>query len=156
MNKNEFLGKKFDKNLVLDNIKNTFVSKSKIHGNGLFASKKIKTESLLCLLDGQYLKYDFLVKIQEFYKNKKHIDNNKSSNISLEWNALTKDILLVRFYSTKYGFINHSPVPNVKIVKNPLKLISIKDIEEGEELLLDYREESLNEEYLLNHGIKYL
>jgi len=74
----------------------------------------------------------------------------------MEWNALSVDILLVRALRTKYSYINHSRTPNVKILKESMTIISIVDILPNDEILLDYRDEPLNERYLNGHGKTYL
>ena len=61
-----------------------------------------------------------------------------------------------RAVRTKYSFINHSRKPNLRIEKEGMILFTIKDIYCGEELLLDYREEPLREEYINGHGKTYL
>jgi len=75
-----------------------------------------------------------------------------------EWNALTPDVLLVRPLRTKYSFINHSRVPNCKIVNvaNRLQVRTMADIPCSEELTLDYRLEPLPPEYESGPGAKYL
>lgn len=121
---------------VIDNIKNTYISKSNIHGRGLFAHENIPKEIILGYLDGQYIKWDL----------------HKEYNLSMEWNAIEKDLLLVRPYRTKYSFINHNRTPNLIIKYNPLRIESFKNILKDEELTLDYRKEPLPDEYIQNKG----
>lgn len=40
---------------IVDNIPNTQIMKSEIHGFGLFAKNFIKKDSILGILDGQYV-----------------------------------------------------------------------------------------------------
>ena len=70
----------------------------------------------------------------------------------MEWNAIEKDLLLVRPYRTKYSFINHNRTPNLIIKYNPLRIESFKNILKDEELTLDYRKEPLPDEYIQNKG----
>lgn len=69
---------------------------------------------------------------------------------------MSEDTLLVRPFRTKYSFVNHSRTPNVRIARHPLRLVALRDIAEGEEFLLDYREEPLCREHLEGHGATYL
>jgi hypothetical protein len=39
--------------LTLDNINDTRINKSELHGFGLFATQSIKQDAILCLLDGR-------------------------------------------------------------------------------------------------------
>jgi len=137
------------KDNVIDNISNTVIKKSDIHGEGLFSTNDITKNSVLCLLDGQYLSYTFVKKVQS-----KQTD--KEGFLNLEWNQINNDLLLVRIHPTKYRYINHSRNPNCRVLKEPMRLVAIKNISNGEELTLDYREEELGDEYLLDHGISYL
>lgn len=40
---------------IIDNVKDSYIAKSTVHGNGLFASKEIKKGECLGFLDGQYI-----------------------------------------------------------------------------------------------------
>ena len=126
----------YDLEDVIDNLKYTYISKSIIHGNGLFASENLPKDIVLGVLDGQYIKWDL----------------HKEYDFTLEWNAITKDTLLVRPYRTKYSFINHSRTPNLEIQYNPLSIKTLRNILKNEELTLDYRKEPLPDEYIENKG----
>lgn len=125
---------------VINNLKYTIIQPSKIHGNGLFAVKSIPSGTELGELDGQV--------IPESLHNK--------LGLTLEWNAIQENVLLVRPYRTKYSYINHSRTPNLKLVGYPLKVVTLTTISEGEELTLDYRKEKLSEEYIDKKGKYYL
>ncbi len=125
---------------IIDNISNSKIQNSKIHGNGLFATCDMPSEVIIGILDGQQIPYSLYRKL----------------NLSLEWNALENDILLVRPYRTKYSFINHSRKPNVRIDNAPLRVVTIKNIKKGQEIVIDYRKEPLPLEYIKNHGKTYL
>lgn len=133
---------------IINNIELGLIKKSSIHGYGLFAHKKIKKNTVLGYLDGQLVDWDLYEDVLK--------DHPILEELFIEWNAITEKTLLVRPFRTKYSFINHSRIPNIKIEKNPLKIIAINDINEFEELLLDYREEPLRKEYIETHGKKYL
>ena len=45
----------FIRDIVIDNICNTMINHSNIHGFGLFATKSIQPNCLLCVLDGQLI-----------------------------------------------------------------------------------------------------
>jgi SET domain-containing protein len=129
---------------VVDNIRNTEIKKSEIHGYGLFATESIKSGSILCILDGQIVSwssYDRIAATKPF--------DDYSCDLLMEWNSLEQDVLLLRPFRTKYSFINHSRKPNVMLNKHPvITLVSVKDIREGEEITIDYRNEPLNDDYI--------
>lgn len=125
---------------VIDNIENTFIAKSKIHGLGLFSNGIIKKNTKLCYLEGQVIP----LKLHKIYNNE------------LEWNALDDETLMVRPYRTKYSYINHSRTPNLVLKYFPLRIEAIYDIEQNVELTLDYRKENLPEEYIEDFGKDYL
>ena len=55
---------------------------------------------------------------------------------ALEWNALSEHLLLVRAVRTSYGYINHSPEPNLAIDADGCTLRSTREIAPGEELTI--------------------
>lgn len=126
---------------VLNNIPNTTIAKSTIHGFGLFANSNFDNAQEIGQLDGQKIPW-------AIYSKKK--------GFSGEWNATTGDILVVRPFRTKYFYINHSRQPNLRVLENPLRIVTMRAIQTGEELLLDYRNEPLPEEYMQMHGSTYL
>jgi SET domain-containing protein len=130
---------------VVDNIHNTEIKKSKIHGYGLFATTLIKSGSILCILDGQIVSwssYDRVSSTKPF--------GDYSDNLFMEWNFLEHNVIMFRPFRTKYSFINHSIDPNVILRRYPVTLISIQDIHKGEEITIDYRKEPLNYNYAKN------
>ena len=120
--------------------KNLYVDISNIHGFGLFTNIKIKKSSTIFSLNGD-------IKTQNFIDNK---------NFKGEWNALENKKYLVRNKRTSYGFINHSKTPNCKIDKTTMNIISIKNIDIKDELLLDYTKEPLSKDYIDKFGKNYL
>lgn len=139
---------------IINNINFSEIKKSQIHGMGLFSTENILKEQVIGFLDGQIIKWN---ELKEIEKNLKNISGkDQAHQFFYEWNALTKDTLLVRPIRTKYSYINHSRNPNLEIKYNPIRVIAIKDITKGDELFLDYRKEDLNIEYINGHGASYL
>ncbi|MFW5794392.1 MAG: SET domain-containing protein [Bacillota bacterium] len=134
---------------IINNIKNTYIQKSNIDGDGLFTKKEFKKDEILGELDGQIISWDLYNSLKKLY------DENKDYFFG-EWNALDEKTLLVRALRTKYSYINHSRKPNLKLIYNPLRIVAIEDIPENTELTLDYRKEPLRKEYIENHGKYYL
>lgn len=129
---------------VLDTIPDTCIAPSPIHGYGLFSRCQMPAGRLLAELDGQRVPWSL----------------QRELGLCEEWNALSQDLLLVRPYKTKYGFINHSRTPNARLEPQPsgdrLQLYTSTVIAAGEEITLDYRREPLPEDYLRSHGNSYL
>jgi len=126
---------------VIDNISNTYVSHSFIHGFGLFANKNINADEKIGRIDGQLI-------------DRKHIHHFRKSNKVYgysEWTAISEDKLLARPFRTKYGYINHSRLPNVKL--DGLDIITIREIHKDEEMFIDYRQEHLGKNYTTTKGI---
>lgn len=144
----------FVKKNVVDNIKNTSVGLSPIHGIGLFADSKILSGTSICVLDGQKIlwkQHDSLLNLS------KQDLGIYSTYFFMEWNVLDSETLLARPLRTKYSYINHSRTPNLKLTRAlPLTIYAICEINCGDELTLDYRFESLPEHYLEQHGKTYL
>jgi len=119
---------------------NLYIDKSNYSGFGLFTKVQILKKHKIFSLNGQ-------MKNQDYLNNKKFYG---------EWNALGNNKFLVRDERTSYGFINHSRKPNCKIDTNTMEVYSLRDIKANEEILLDYREEPLPEEYINGYGKTYL
>ena len=126
---------------VINNIPRTFISESAVHGCGLFATEGFADGEQLCVLDGQRVPWSVYSKREGF---------------SGEWNATTGDILVIRPFRTRYYYINHSRVCNLRVLESPLRVVAIRNIAACEELTLDYRAEPLPEEYMQIHGSTYL
>lgn len=137
---------------IIDNILYSRIAPSFIHGFGLFATKALYAGTILGTLDGQVMDWDEYDQLREAI----NLPDEVRKNIFMEWNALAEDTLLVRPLRTKYSFINHSRTPNLTLKRNPLRIIALRDIQEGEEFTLDYRDEPLRKEYLDGHGNTYL
>lgn len=134
---------------VIDNISFTYIAPSTVHGRGLFARQPIAQGTILGTLDGQVMSWDQ-------YHRLRATAPCDIPEMFFEWNALAPDTLLVRPFRTKYSFINHSRTPNVALARFPLRVVALRGIAQDEELLLDYRKEPLNDEYLNGHGKTYL
>lgn len=132
-------------NDVIDNIPNTIIAESAIHGQGLFSAVPIPAGAILAVLDGQLIPLA-----------KQHIVSADICAAHCEWNAVSKDMLLVRAFRTKYSFINHSTNPNLRLEYNPLRIVVSSDLNKGDELTLDYNKEPLPEQYLKLHGRHFL
>lgn len=130
---------------IIDNIPNTRFAESAIHGTGLFSTVAIPTGAILAVLDGQLIPV-----------SKQHIISADVCAAHCEWNAVSKDMLLVRAFRTKYSFINHSKNPNLKLEYNPLRIVVSHDLDMDDELTLDYSKEPLPEQYLQLHGRHFL
>lgn len=142
---------KVDFSWVVDNISDTIIKESAVHGHGLWTEKQIAQGTTLGVLDGQVIPwalYNHLLAGRT--------DDSLLETCFMEWNAISKDTLLVRGFRTKYSFINHSRQPNLILRENPLRVETLVDIPEGQELFLDYRKEDLSDEYLQGHGKTYL
>lgn len=135
--------------LVVDNMPAGRIGRSDTHGHGLFARYDVPKGAVVGTMDdGQVIGWDDFDALVA-----RHSDGlGASSDLLMEWNALSEDTLLVRPFRTKYSFVNHSRTPNVRIARHPLRLVALRDIAEGEEFLLDYRKGPLRREYLEGHG----
>lgn len=149
--------------MVLDTIPLGEIYPSHIHGYGLFAKEDIREGTILCIMNGQIMRWyeykESCTRIKAALKEQDH-------PLFLEWNCLgtgsgvsgtaEDTYLLVRPFRTKYSLINHSRTPNCQLLYNPLRVVAMKDIQEGEELTFDYRTEPLPQEYYDEHGYSYL
>jgi hypothetical protein len=139
---------------IIDNICCSEIRPSSIHGLGLFATTSIPAGTILGVLDGQVMSWDDYDRIVDSHAA--DVPEDARSYFFMEWNALSEDTLLVRPFRTKYSYINHSRTPNLRLARHPLRVVTLRDVNEGEELLLDYRDEPLRKEYLDGHGRSFL
>ncbi len=117
-----------------------YINISKVHGFGLYTSKRILKRQSIFSLNGKIVNKDFI----------------KNKHFTGEWNALKNNVYLVREHRTSYGFINHSRNPNCEIDRNSMSIIANIDIHKDTELFLDYRKEPLSEDYIKKFGKNYL
>lgn len=116
---------------VVDNIVDTKIASSIVHGFGLFALKAFPKDSLLTYLSGQFLPDEFIQSID---------------TPTQEWNAVSEHIFCYRWVRTKYGYINHSRDLSNCLISFDYPVVQLKtsrNIEIGEELFLDYQMEHL-------------
>jgi len=109
-----------------NNSKKIYIRKSKTHGKGIFANKKIKGGEIIFIIKGK--KINFL------------IDNKRQAEIAgMNWIGFDKNIWID---PTKYGlFINHSCNPS-SIIRGKVTVVALRNLKKGEEITADY---SLNE-----------
>lgn len=131
--------------LTLNNIQDTEINKSNIHGFGLFATNPIRKGNILCNLDGQIIKQDTYNQIT---KQLKASVVGVEKYLFMECNYINETEILARTFRTKYSYINHSFTPKVEIKYFPMRILAIVDIAVGDELTIDYRCEPLTKEYL--------
>ena len=131
----------------IDNIPSAVVLPSKLNGYGLFIRQAKKNE-VLCVLDGQLMDYAEFDRLTKLRRDLPYI----------EWNAVSKEKILVRMFRTKYSYINHSRTPNcfVEIGEDSFVYLKAKEDLLNVELLLDYRDEPLADAYIATHGRTYL
>jgi len=120
---------------TIDNIPFTYISRSSVHGFGLFAGEVFKENEKIGKVYGQ------LVNRIDFYNskklNKKYKDNRQITE--------SENKLSVKPTKTKCMYINHSRLPNVKFVGSDI--IAISKIRKNEEIFIDYRLECLGEDF---------
>lgn len=116
------------KNIYIDNIENTEIKESKIHGYGLFATKSIRKDQYLCNIQGQIItrtQYKELLESGKYPKEcfieKYNIDQNR---------------VAMMFVRSKYGYINHAETSNIRseLVGTSLYVYAACDIKAGEEI----------------------
>ncbi len=127
---------------VVDNLPDTVIGLSYIHGHGLHAKRVLVPGQVLGWLDGQRMDWSSFEALKNNHDWGKH-----AGHFFVEWNALSKDTLLVRPFRTKYGFINHSRSPNLVLLYEPLRVVVNRHVMASSELTLDYREEPLRPAY---------
>lgn len=140
------------KKITLDNIDDTEIRESKIHGYGLFALRNFRAGETICALDGQVIPWSRYEELENELKSKL---GELSDYFFMEWNCIRPDALLVRPFRTKYSYINHScKSRNLKLkkIRDGCVLIFVEeDIAEGEEMLINYNDEPLSDDYIKNN-----
>ncbi|MEK7140373.1 MAG: SET domain-containing protein-lysine N-methyltransferase [Patescibacteria group bacterium] len=100
---------------------NVFVSKSKLHGKGIFALKDIKKGQFIQHIKGN-------IKI--------FIPSNKKESISYpNWVGVGKNKWIDPKYPNLY--LNHSCNP-IAGIKGKVIMVALRDIKKGEEITIDY------------------
>lgn len=141
------------RDITIDNIAFSYIDRSRIHGFGLFADTNIPQGTELGRLDGQVMAWDLYDRIVARFQRE---ITASAGELFMEWNALSETVLLVRPFRTKYSMINHSRKPNLKLRRDPFRVVTLRDISRNEELLLDYRDEPLRDSYIEGHGKAFL
>lgn len=99
------------------------VRKSDIHGYGVFAEQPIKKGQFIAELRGSRVHYEFSIYGQ--------------SNRYGDWIGIGKDTWIDPI--DEFQYLNHSCNPNAGLKgSRKLKLHAMRDIEQGEEITLDY------------------
>lgn len=120
--------------LFVENIDDTVVKPSDVHGMGLFACREFKKGTLLCTLTGQILP-------KEIYE--KFSSSGLPKDIFIEKSSVLEDKILAIPFRTSYSFINHHPLVSHIEEKfcnktNQIFVYAKVDIKEGEEILDTY------------------
>lgn len=116
----------------LETISDAERAKSEIHGVGLFSTRSRAAGEHVVTLDGQAVSLDVA----------------PAALFTLEWNALSEGLLLVRPLRTSYGFINHALTPNLAIGADGVTISTVRGIAPGEEFTLDYAAQPLPRAYI--------
>jgi len=101
--------------------KKVTITKSPIHGNGVFAKYKIKKGETAFIIKGKFVKWS--------------VTNQKESFYGPDWIGISDNTWIDPQGAAK--FINHSCDPSCGI-KGRLKVVALRDIQKGEELTVDY------------------
>jgi SET domain-containing protein len=107
----------------------SYVTPSKVQGLGVFAAEPIKKGSIVWRFDP---KWDIVFSVEEV------------SNMTTERQEYIKKYAYLDnqgyiLCSDDAKYLNHSSVPNVNSRAGIIEDIAIRDIDVGEELLVDYR-----------------
>ena len=105
---------------LLDNMPQTYLEKSSLHGIGIFAGADAPPHQLLGAIAGSVVHYKSLP--QDSYT---------------EWMGVGNDAVFLSAKRSKMSMINHSDSPNVRFESG--RLISRRPIAKGDELTMDYR-----------------
>jgi len=116
------------------------IKESNLHGAGVFAAKDYEKGELLFTLGGELVS----------------MKGHSSQYPPGEWNAVSKDLYLIRPDRTIYGFVNHSRDANAVIDYHDFTVRTLCTILKGDEVTIDYRREALTGGYLSGHGATYL
>jgi len=111
-----------------------FVKESPIHGKGIFSSVIIPENSLVMVIKGEV--------IDGFECERRE---EEDGNVYIFWNG---DYYIDTFKTDKIKYINHDCEPNCIVLDRDdesLNLVSLRAIEPGEEITMDYGYEEIYE-----------
>jgi hypothetical protein len=116
------------------------LSESPIHGTGLFTTRDRHQDEILTVLDGQLVTHE----------------GDMDLLLAYEWNAVSKDQVLLRPVWTSYGYINHADPGNLtfNLVDRALRMAC--DVSAGTELTLNYLEHGIPQVYFESDHGNYL
>jgi len=104
------------------------VKESLVHGKGIFAAKSIPEEHLILVIEGEVIDGNECERREE-----------EENNVYIFWNG---DECYIDTNNTSHiKYINHDCDPNCYVDdgdERSLKLVSLRPINEGEELTIDY------------------
>jgi diguanylate cyclase (GGDEF)-like protein len=135
---------------TIDNIKDSEIRYSTLHGFGLFATNSLKKGTVICELTGQIMTK---LTYQKLVHNLTPLIKDMQFYFLMECNHINDpECLMVRSFRTKWSYVNHCINPNCYFDISKSQLITIKDIQENEEITFDYRTEPLSNEYKEKHN----
>ena len=114
------------------------VKKSKVHANGVFATKKISKNTKIIEYIGEKINRSEGNRRSE-KRIKKYLNSNKTGSVYI-FELNNRYDIDGSFNYNKARYINHSCNPNceVEIIDGHIWIVSIKNIKKGEELSYDY------------------
>ncbi|MBE0467929.1 MAG: SET domain-containing protein [Methyloprofundus sp.] len=134
---------------VIKNLKGTRLSKSKIQGIGLFCEHDIEGDFLFGKLTGQILRVEDCAQLKMAYG--KTTCRAPFSQFEFNSSSISGEVM-IRAFRTHFGYINHSNRPNVCLNLETQEVLSLKDINKGEELFIDYRSDPVLSWYFSGEG----
>ncbi|WP_260261583.1 SET domain-containing protein-lysine N-methyltransferase [Vibrio intestinalis] len=143
----------FVRQATLDTISDTIINPSPTHGFGLFLTQSKSENTVIGRLDGQLVSRADYSALQQLIAPQ---IEPYQDYFFMECTYLPDDQLMVRSLRTKYSYINHHRQPNIAINFDTLELVTLRDIDKGEELLVDYRKEWLPDSYINGERGQYL
>jgi SET domain-containing protein len=109
------------------------IKKSRIHGKGIFASKKINRGEIVFILKGRIVHWK--------------VKDQKTSLYGPNWIGITKEKWLD--VKSPGVYLNHSCNPNCGI-KGKIQVVALKNIDEGEEITIDYSITEMDKLWYMN------
>jgi uncharacterized protein len=99
-----------------------YVAPSAIDKVGIFSSQPLRSGDTVFCVTGQYVRNEFSVEFSQMGPN---------------WIGISRELWLDPDLTNPMTFMNHSCEPN-SIVTEGLKVIALRDVEAGEEIVMDY------------------